>query len=266
MPRAAAGAALPVLTGALVWSWAGLAEVDQAQRALPVLLVVGLLAVARPRVPTEVAAAVTGTVGTLVALDATVGPASTSLAVHLTVAGALVSLGALAHRDRRVLAWPGGLLLAAATWVRLADLGVSAPEAYTLPTALVLVAVGVLRLARDPGASTRTALVPGLVLAVTPSLLWVLATDPVSLRALLLGTACLALTLGGALARWAAPVVVGTVAGGVLALAELAPYAAATPQWVLLGLAGAALTLGGVTWEHRMADLRRGGALLARLR
>ena len=88
------------------------------------------------------------------------------------------------------------------------------------------------------------ALTPGLALATTPSLLWVLA-DPVSLRAALLGATCLALLLAGARRRWSSPLVVGAVVGGLMVLRELAPYAAVTPQWILIGAAGTLLTVVG---------------------
>ncbi|MCW2794476.1 MAG: hypothetical protein JWO76_3574, partial [Nocardioides sp.] len=168
--------------------------------------------------------------------------------------------------SRRQLGWLGGLLLAAATWVRLADLGVTAPEAYTLPTAVALLLVGLRRLHVDPTASTRLALVPGLALATTPSLLWVLADDLVSTRAVILGAACLALLLAGAQLRWSAPLVVGAAVGGLLVLAELAPYVLVTPQWILIGGAGTVLTFVGVTWERRLRDLRLGMAYVDRLR
>ena len=194
------------------------------------------------------------------------GSASVALAVHLTLAGALVCASAALNPSRRSLAWPGGLLLAAATWVRLADLGVTDPEAYTLPTALALVAVGIVRLRRDPDAPTRSTLLPGLVLATLPSLLVVLADGPVSPRAAALGLGCLVLLLAGARVRWSAPVVVGGATGAVLVLAELAPYAAVVPQWLLLAAAGALLTAVGVTWEDRSTDARRAARYLVRLR
>jgi cell division protein FtsW (lipid II flippase) len=169
------------------------------------------------------------------------------------------------HRDHRPVAWLGGLLLAAATWVRLYDVGVQAPEAYTLPTAVALVLVGVHRLRRDFDADTTTTLLPGLALATVPSLLWVLV-DPVSGRAVLLGGGCLVLLLGGAALRWSAPVVVGGLVGGALVLRELAPYAQEAPQWILIGSAGVLLLATGITWEARLRDLRRAAAYLGRLR
>ena len=188
-----------------------------------------------------------------------------SLAVHLTIAGALVTTSSIVHPTRRLLAWPGGLLLAAATWVRLLDLDVDVVEAYTLPSALALVVVGAWRLREDERSATVKALAPGLMLATVPSLLAVL-DDPSSLRALLLGAACLGLTLVGAVLRWSAPLVVGSVVGALLVLRELAPYAAAVPTWVTIGIAGVVLLVVGITWESRMRDVRRASHYVAALR
>ncbi len=272
--RAAAGALLAPAAGGLAWSLGDLAGLVVGDRALPVLLVVGVLALLRPYASLELAAALTVLPASAVALLAVAadptgsvtGSAPVALAVHLTLAGALVSASAALNPSRRALAWPGGLLLAAATWVRLADLGVTDPEAYTLPTALALVAVGIVRLRRDPDAPTRSTLLPGLVLATLPSLLVVLADGPVSPRAAALGLGCLVLLLAGARVRWSAPVVVGGATGAVLVLAELAPYAAVVPQWLLLAAAGALLTAVGVTWEDRSTDARRAARYLVRLR
>jgi cell division protein FtsW (lipid II flippase) len=149
--------------------------------------------------------------------------------------------------------------------VRLFDLGVHAPEAYTLPTAVVLVLVGLDRLRRDPDGETVPALLPGLALATVPSLLWVLV-DPVSTRAVLLGLACLVILLAGTALRWTAPVLVGWAVGGLLVLRELWPYAAETPQWILIGSAGTLLIGVGITWEARLRDLRQAAGYLGRLR
>lgn len=261
---AVGGVLLPAAAAALLWSAAEVAGVDESYRAAPILLVVGLLAVLLPRLEVESSAAAAAVLAAVPAIAAATDEPS-SLALHLTLAGALVTASALVTPSRRPLGWLGGALLAAATWVRLADLGVEAPEAYTLPSAVALVLVGLWRLHRDPGTSTRLALTPGLALATTPSLLWVIA-DPVSLRAALLGAACLGLVLAGARLRWSSPLVVGAVVGGLLVLRELAPYAVATPQWVLIGTAGTLLTVVGVTWERRLRDLQLGLAYLDRLR
>ena len=190
---------------------------------------------------------------------------SWALAIHLTVAGVLVTASSLIHPTRRFLAWPGGVLLVLATWVRLAELGVAVPEAYTLPSALVLTTVGLWRMLGDDRAATMRLLAPGLTLATVPSLL-VAFDDPISLRALLLGLGCLALVLAGTLLRWSAPLVVGSAVGALLVLRELAPYAAALPSWVVIGLSGTLLLIVGVTWESRMHDVRTASRYVAGLR
>jgi hypothetical protein len=248
----------------LLWSGAEVAGVPEVYRAVPIMLLVGGLAIWRPQVQLEVGAVVAGTVAATGSVLAA-ADGQLALAIHLTVAGALVTASALVHPSRRLLAWPGGLLLAAATWVRLAQLGVHAPEAYTLPTALVLIALGVWRMWHDDRATSLTVLAPGLALATVPSLLASL-DDPVSLRALLLGVSCLLLVLTGVALRWGAPLVVGSLVGVVLVLRMLAPYAAVVPTWLVIGLSGAVLTLVGITWESRLRDLRRASGYVGSLR
>ncbi|WP_085873770.1 MULTISPECIES: SCO7613 C-terminal domain-containing membrane protein [unclassified Nocardioides] len=262
--RVAGAVVLPPALAGLLWSMASVADVDQVQRGVPVLLVVGLLAIALPRIEIELAAALAALVASVGAVGAADDP-SVALAVHLTVAGVLVCASALVHPDRRMLGWAGGLLLAAATWVRLADIGVTAPEPYTMPSAVALLLVGLDRLRRDPDASSVAALLPGLLLATVPSLLWVLA-DPLTVRAALLGAGCLLLILAGTTLRWNAPLLVGAAVGAAVVLRELAPYAAQTPQWVLIGVAGTLLTVVGITWERRLRDLRAASAYVGRLR
>jgi cell division protein FtsW (lipid II flippase) len=168
----------------------------------------------------------------------------------------VVSATALLQPDRRALGSAGGALLAAASWVRLWDLGVTAPEAYTLPSAFVLLLVGLDRLRRDRSTSTMGTLAPGLSLVLAPSLLWVLA-EPTGLRPLLLGLGCLVLVLAGARLGWTAPIALGAAAGALLVLRLAAPYVGdAVPRWVLLGAAGALLIAVGATWERRLADAR----------
>jgi hypothetical protein len=260
----AAALALPPAFAGLVWAAANVASVDQQLRAVPVLLVLGGLAIWRPQVELEASSALAGTLISAAAIAAAPDE-QLALAVHLTVAGVLVTATSIVHPSRRLLAWLGGLLLAAATWVRLEQVGVHVVEAYTLPSALVLVAVGLWRLRHDDEAATVRYLAPGLTLATVPSLL-VALDDPASLRALLLGAGCLALLLAGAALRWSAPLVVGAVVGALLVLRELAPYAAQVPTWLTIGLSGAVLLAVGITWESRMGDLRRATHYLAALR
>ena len=260
----AAGLALPAAIGSLLWTVADLDSVGPELRAAPILVAVGLLAVRLARPEVEGASAFTGLVVALAAFPSAADP-SVWLAVHLTLAGALVTGSSIVHPSRRFLAWPGGALLVLATWVRLLDVGVVDPEPYTLPTAVALVAVGLYRMRSVDDAATVPAIGPGLVLATVPSLLWVLV-DPVTLRAGVLGLACLLMLLAGVQLRWHAPVITGALVGGLVVLRELTPYALQTPQWVLIGLAGSVLIACGVSWESRMRDLQHAASYLGRLR
>lgn len=232
--------------------------------AVPVLVAVGLLAIALPAEEVEAPAVLTALLALAPALSTTTDPGGLA-ALWLTVAGVLTCATALVHASRRPAAWAGSALLLLASWVRLADLEVHAPEAYTLPLAAALLAIGGWRMHRSAEAGTAETLLPGLLLATLPSLLWVLG-DPVSLRALLLGAGCLVLTIAGAVARWSAPLLAGASVGAVVVLRELGPHAGEVPQWVWIGLAGLLLTAVGITWERRLVEVRRAVGLLGRLR
>ncbi|MCB0909097.1 MAG: zinc ribbon domain-containing protein [Nocardioidaceae bacterium] len=258
----------PVAGGALIWTVAELAGLEPEWRAIPVLIGLGLLAVLTAQVPVEGGAAATALAAGLASAAAGFLVSDSrgwwALAIVLTLAGAAQVVSSLVNQHRRELAWSGGLMLAMATWVRLYDAGVTTPEAYTLPSALVLVAVGLVAVLRR-GLPTMTALTPGLSLATVPTLLQVLGGDPVSWRAFLLGAAALALVLVGTRLHWGGPLVVGAVIGALLVIREAGPYAAALPPWLLIAVAGTVLTVVGITWERGLRDLRRGAAYLARL-
>ena len=268
-----AGALLVVTLAGSAWTWGSILDADAEWLALAGLLVIGAVALVAPYAPARwwrcddpaearfgieagAAAAALPLLFAGVAL-APAGAQSEWTAVYLTTAGVVVTLMSLLRADRRELGWAGGLLLAMASWVRLWDLGVSAPEAYTLPSAAALLVVGVVHLRRNPEASTMTALGPGLSLALVPSLLWAL-NDPTDLRSLLLGLGCLILVLAGAGLRWTAPIALGATVGALLVIRLAAPYVAdAVPRWVLLGTAGALLVALGATWERRLGEARQ---------
>ena len=258
------GLLLPPALAGLTWVLGDLAGLE-GYRAVPVLVVLAAVAAAVPRPELEATTGLAGAVAAIAAIPLA-DDVTLSLALHLTLAGSLVVVHSLIHPSRRPLAWAGTALLVMATWVRLVDLGVHAPEPYTMPSALVLIAFGLLRMRRDPGAPTAVVLLPGLALATVPSFLQVLATDPVSTRAALLGAGCLLLVLVGAQLRWSAPLLLGSVVGGLLVLVELAPYAVQTPQWVVIGLAGTTLVAVGITWERRVVELQRAAQFVGRLR
>ncbi|WP_329103936.1 SCO7613 C-terminal domain-containing membrane protein [Streptomyces sp. NBC_01439] len=263
----AAVCAVGYATGVLVAAGA-VSDLAVVWWALPVLAVPALAAALGPRLggvrlPVEIAAAVAGAV----AVGLSAGRAGT-LALVLALAG-VVCAGAAVRPDRRVLGWAAGALFAAATWVRLAEAGVSAPEAYALPVTVPALMVGLLRRRRDPQASSWTAYGPGLAATLVPSLLaaW---GDAGWLRPLLLGAAALVVTLLGARWRLQAPLLLGGAVLAAVAVHELAPYvvqvAGALPRWVPPALAGLLLLAVGATYERRLRDARRLRAAIGRLR
>jgi len=286
-PAALAGGALAWAVAGSVWTWGAIGDAQGTWTALAVLVVLGALVVAMPAAPqrwwravhpsapvavparagTEVGAAVAAVAASAAGLQlAPMGGTSSWAAVYLTALGVAVTVVSLQRADRRPLGWVGGLLLAAASWVRLLDLGVHAPEAYTVPSAAALLVVGLAHLRRNPGSSTWTTLAPGISLAVVPSLLWVLV-EPTGPRALWLGVGCLVLVLAGARLGWTAPLVLGASAGAVLVLRLGAPYVAdAVPRWVLIGAAGALLLAVGATWERRVREARQMATYVRTLR
>lgn len=183
----------------------------------------------------------------------------TVLPALAAVAGVAAVFGTAGRVPAVVLA---GLLAGGEVVAVAAAVGVTAVEAYTLPFALELLALGVWR---AKGASWP-AYGPGLVLAFGPSLL--AGTDPV--RSLALGVAALGVTLAGARARLQAPVVLGGITLLIVAGRELAPWiaqlAGLVPRWAPIALGGLVLVLVGATYEARLRDVRRLRDAVARLR
>ncbi|MFC9817071.1 SCO7613 C-terminal domain-containing membrane protein [Streptomyces virginiae] len=263
---AAAVCAVGCATGLLVAS-AAVTDLAVVWWALPVLAVPAVVAALGPRLgavrlPAEIAAAVAG----VLALALSAGRPGT-LALVLALSG-VVCAGAAVRPERRVLGWAAGALFVAATWVRLAEAGVTAPEAYTLPVTVPALAVGFLRRRGDARASSWTAYGPGLAATLLPSLLAAWA-DADWVRPLVLGVAALAVTLAGARWRLQAPLLLGGAVLAAVAVHELAPYvvqvAGALPRWVLPALAGVLLLAVGATYEKRLRDARRLRAVIGRL-
>jgi hypothetical protein len=271
--RVSAGLASCLLLAGAIWTGGALLGAAAPWRSLVVLLVVAAVVIVRGLLDDRAASLGVELGGSLAAGAATwagierasAEQAATWLAVHLTVAGVATTVVALTRPERRGAGWAGGLLLAAASWVRLADIGVSTPEAYTLPAAFALLVTGWHRTRRDAAAGTAAAWSPGLGLALLPSLLWALA-DPLSWRALLLGLACLVLAVAGAQLRLTAPFVWGAGVGGTLVLWEVVPPALEMSAWLVIGVAGAALLVLGASWEQRVKDARSALGYLRTLR
>ena len=253
----AAGFVAAATVAASVWSWGDLLDRPGEWTAAVGIVVAAVPAPVRLR-PGVDAGAATGVVGlALAGLGAApLDQAPTWAAVYLTLAGAAGCVAAVLQPDRRRLGWAGGFLLAAASWVRLADVGVREPEPYTLPAAVALLVLGVVQLHRRADDDTVRTLGPGLGLALTPSLLWVL-DDPTTLRSLVLGLACLGLVVAGLRLRWTAPLLFGAVVGAAIVLRSAAPYVGdAVPRWATIGTVGVLLLALGITWEERVREAR----------
>lgn len=260
-------AALLVPAGAL--GVAGWCELDDAPTAVVAVAVAcwaataGVVArvVARDR-DGRVAAEVAGLVVGLGAVA--LAPAEADAAVAATVVGSAVCLVAATDRHRTFAGWLGAAVLAVATALRVSA-GVTAPEAYTLPAAALLLAAGAWRLHRDASVGSGRVLGSGLALALLPSLLLAL-DEPVSVRGVLVGVAGLLALAAGVTRRWAAPFLAGALVTGLLALRHLGPVAEALPRWVTFGAVGVALLAVGITWEARRRDLGVAARYLAALR
>ena len=172
-----------------------------------------------------------------------------------TVAGAGAVILGLTSGRRSWYRWAGSGLLGVAYVLRLAASDVDVVEAYTLPFAAFLLAAGLWAMRKEDGPGSVRALMPGVVLAMVPSLPMAL-DEPASLRALLLGIGA-AVALGvGIWRRWQVPFVAGAIVLAVLTIANLGPVALAVPRWTLLAAAGVVLGGAGITWEDRVRDGR----------
>ncbi|WP_433126961.1 SCO7613 C-terminal domain-containing membrane protein [Micromonospora sp. CA-240977] len=241
--------------------------------AYPLLAVAALvLAVATAASPRRRVGRVLDAAAQAVALVAAV--LAVEVARHLATVcvlwGAAVALRLLRRGEPGGRRWvfagiaAGSKLLGA--WVLLVAGGVTVLEAYTVPASALALGAGLLALRGRPGLTSWPALGPGLVAALVPSLVSVLAgADPQPWRRLFLGAAALGAVLLGATRRWQAPVLLG---GGVLALVALHEVARGwdlLPRWIYLGVGGLALVGLAATYERRRRDLARLRAAVGRL-
>jgi hypothetical protein len=132
-------------------------------------------------------------------------------------------------------------------------------ELYTLPLAVGLLGVGVLRerqrlAAALPPEPSWTTIGPGLLVGVVPTLLVALG-DQNPLRPLIALAIGAALLLAGVVGRRKAPVDIGLVLVAILGLRQLAPLVGDLPRWATLGVCGTVLLVVGATFEQRRRDV-----------
>ncbi|MEV0215218.1 hypothetical protein [Micromonospora sp. NPDC050695] len=220
---------------------------------------------ARPGRVLDAAAQVVALVAAVLAVEVARHLATVCVLWGVAVALRLLRRGEPAGRRWTFAGIAAGSELVGA-WVLLAAGGVTVLEAYTLPAAALALGAGLLALRTRPGLTSWPALGPGLVAALLPSLVSVLAgPDPQPWRRLLLGAAALSVVLAGAARRWQAPVLLGGGALTLLALHELIRGWDLLPRWIYLALGGLALVGLAATYERRRRDLAWLRAAVTRL-
>ncbi|MDI1459752.1 hypothetical protein QEZ54_02105 [Catellatospora sp. KI3] len=192
-----------------------------------------------------------------------VRPSAAVLALWGVAVGLTVLAAPAAQRvPRAALAAVGE----AVAWCLLLDAaGVGTLEAYTLPVALLALAVGLYAARTRPDLSSWLFAGPALVAALLPSLAGALTGESVT-RRLLLGAGALAVVVFGSLRRWQAPVVLGGGVLLILAAHELVLVVRLAPSWVPIAVGGAVLLALAITYERRRRDMARLRAALGRMR
>jgi hypothetical protein len=262
---AATGAALLAPGLAVLLAHADGRLAASAAGLLLALLAAAAFAVAAARAgrPEEQVAALGGALAGLAAgaTSATVG-AWGQVGIHVAVVGVAAGCYGLVGRRPivRVLA-VGDLVLA--SWIAVGGAGVETPEAYTLPSAVGLLAVALpqLRGARPSWAAEGAA----VGVALVPSALTVVAA-PTAVRLVLVVAGAVVLMGVGTLAHRQAPFVLGAGALLFVVVARLAPYAPLLPRWVTLATAGLVLLVLGATYERRRQQAREAVAWVAQMR
>jgi hypothetical protein len=214
--------------------------------------------------------------GAVVALLFTVASIGHAAAIS-SLWGVAVGLRALwpgtSRAGRAQLAAVAGGWQLLAWWLLLASSEVRMVEAYTLPLAAVALLAGWAALRARPELRSWIAYGPALAAAFLPSLAIVLApgleeenlADPAIWRRLLLGVGALAVVFAGAVRRRKAPVVIGGIVVGIVALHEIALVWDLLPRWIPLAVGGLLLVGLAITYERRRRDLAWLRATLGRM-
>lgn len=192
-----------------------------------------------------------------------------AIALVLAVWGVAVGLTVLAApRGQRVLRAAAAAVLEAVAWcVILASQGVGLLEAYTLPVALLALAVGWYAARHRPDLSSWLFAGPALAAALLPSLAGALTEEAgTPLRRLLLGLGALAITVFGSVRRLQAPVLLGGGTLLLLALHELLLVSRLLPTWVPIAVGGAVLLALAITYERSRRDVARLRGAIGRMR
>jgi hypothetical protein len=181
--------------------------------------------------------------------------------VVLTIAAApLVAYGKQPGRRPALLL--SALMLTAANTAFVLGSGATTMEWFTLPPAVLLIAVGLLGW-RDQ--SSWVFLGPGLLLGLVPSAL-IANSDDGALRLALVVAAAVAITLVGVRFSLQAPFVIGAAVLAKLGVWQFLQVAPMIPRWITLGLAGAILLGVGASYERRLQEAKQAARWVTALR
>lgn len=210
----------------------------------------------------ETALAATAVYGVVAVVSAADTSAERAAAV-LVLLGIAV-LGYAALPARLPFAYLGSGLVSAGmdTWLATSDVDVV--EAYSLPLAGLLAAVGFVQWHRDRRLPTTLTVAPALWVALLPSAVTAV-DDGDAVRLAVVTALALAALLTGLSRMWRAPVTVGAVVLALVAVTQGGPLIAYVPGWLTMGLAGAVLLAAGVAWERAVLAGRRAHAWYATL-
>jgi hypothetical protein len=186
-----------------------------------------------------------------------------------TAIAGITSLGVAGRADRRPALWAGLALCYVAWCIGLAANGISMPEPYTVPAALIAIAAGWKASRHEPRPHSWLAYGPGLALLLLPSLLMAWNGTgwfrPVGVGVVAIGTAII-----GARTKTQAPLLAGTTVAVLEAARGLASdlmrVMQTLPGWIPAAIGGAVLLWAGATYEARLRNLRAIRRSLASMR
>ena len=183
------------------------------------------------------------------------------VAVVLGVAG-LAALLRAGDPTRTGWVAPGVALLSSAWWAEVGDLAPAGAgvEWWSLPPAVLALAVGVLVWQRHPALGSWVVLGPGLVAGLLPSALQGAAEGVLvsgGWRVAVVAVVAAGVCAAGVRWGWQAPVVLGAGAALVVAVGQLGPYALRLPASVGLFAAGALVIVLAVRIEQARRDAGR---------
>jgi hypothetical protein len=181
--------------------------------------------------------------------------------VVLTIAAApLIAYGM--NPARRVALLVAGLLLIVANTAFVLASGETTIEWFTVPPAIVMIAIGVLAWRDQP---SWVYLGPGLLIGLVPSALIADSNDNWIRVTFVVAAALVVIVLGTQLGLQA-PFVIGAAVLAKIGIWQFLEVAPLIPRWITLGAAGAVLLAVGATYERRLTQAKQAARWLSALR